>query len=253
MSFENPTDNQSELSRNLDQIATSFSFGDGVEIKRLTNKEQFAAIKNSELGMDSRAKSEEEEGYATVFEGLDFDADRVRSQAYFLEKMGEIIAIITFTITPKKNFTEHKFLFKNNDGVTLCNFETVTGEMPDFVISPSWTKVKPAYQTKFALPGFKIIKTVLEETEKIAPSNTWLDITAQGKFIPKGESFKKMYGQEIGSFTPNSELPFPIDDFGIPINGAVSTVKLANLLGVPVLKNAVGSTLGPIYVKKIKN
>lgn len=246
MSSEQYENNKNPLDTDIDTVVSKYNFGKEYNIVRVDNKEKFNLVKES-LGMDTRARIEQEEGTSPVFEGLDFDSENIRTQAYYLENEGKPVAVITFVITPEKLMTEERYFIKRGGGVEICDFKTLANEVPKFTISPAWTKVDDKHRAKFALPGFKMIKEVLETVEEKAPEGSWIETSAQGK----GRFYDYMIKNEVGNVIPNNELPFDINDFGLPTKGSVSTVKMAQVLEIPQFENVGSDTLGPVFAKKI--
>lgn len=242
-------ENSSPLDTDIDSLVEKFNFGKDYKIVRIDNVEKFNLIKGSELGMDSRAKAEQTDGYSTVFEGLAFDPENVRTQAYYLENGEKPVAVITFAITPRKILANDRYFKKKEGGVEICDLTSLTGEIPEFTISPAWTKVDKEHRTKFALPGFKMVKEILAKLKESAPDGSWIETAAQGK----GHFYNFLASKKVGQLIPNEELPFNIKDFGQPTKGSVSTVKMAELFKIPQFPDIGSFTLGPVFIEKIIN
>lgn len=241
------------LAENIDALAEERSFGEDVKIVRIDSPEKVDAVIQAELGMDFRVKIEAEEGLASVFEGVDFDPKQFRTQSYLLEKNGEAVAVITFAIAPKKFIEKQKYFRKVDGGIEVCDFKMLTGGSPDFLIIPGWAKVAKPYLSKFAWPGFKLFNDVLKTLQEESPENTWIEITAQGTNTNREETGWWAEEARVGDFFPEDQLPFKLEQLGVPADSAVSTSKMADLLKIPQIPN-VGdsSSLGPVYAKVVK-
>lgn len=241
------------LSDEINSRVQNISFGENINIVRVDNKDKFAELSDSGLGLDYRTKSENSDKFASLFDGLAFDENRIRTQSYFLKDKEKVAAIITFAITPRKWANEQMYLKKKNSGIEICDFSSLNNENPEFVISPAWTKVDSEYLNKFAIPGFKLFKNVLEILENKSPQNTFLEISARGNYIKKGELQEFLKEKGVGSFIPESELSFKLEEIGIPSKGAESTAKMARLLNIPLLPDVATTSLGPVFVKRAKS
>ena len=241
------------LSDEINSSIQNISFGENINIVRVDNKDKFAELSDSGLGLDYRTKSENSDKFGSVFEGLSFDENKIRTQSYFLKDKEKVAAIITFAITPRKWANEQMYIRKKDSGIEICDFSTLNKENLEFIISPAWTKVDPEYLNKFAVPGFKLFKNVLEILENKSPQNTFLEITARGNYIKKGELQESLKEKGVVTFMSEDELPFKLDEIGVPSKGAESTAKMARLLNIPQLQDVATTSLGPVFIKKAKN
>jgi len=240
------------LSEDINTEVKNTSFGENIDIVNLDNIEKYKAVIDSGLTVDYRMRKENEEGSAFTFKGLDFDKDRVRTQSYYLKDKEKIAAIMTFVIAPKKWVIEQKYLKRIEDGMEICDFKSINKEDPEFVISPAWTQVDPAYLTKFAIPGFKMFKNVLQILENKSPQNTWVEVATKGTYTKKDELLKLLEDKNPGSFISKEKLPFNLEDIGVPAKESESTSKMANLLNIPQIPDVSNLTLGPVYVKRAR-
>lgn len=240
------------LSEEINSEVQKSSFGDGIDIVRLDNLEKYNEVINSGFTTDYRLRKEKEESSQFAFKGLAFDMDRIRTQSYYLKDKEKIAAIMTFAISPKKLVTEQRYLRKTDKGVEICDFKSINKEDPEFVISPAWTKVDQAYLTKFAIPGFKMFKNVLQVLENKSPKNTWTEIMARGANLNQAELMELVNKKNVGDFIYKEELPFDLEKIGIALKESESTSKMAKLLNIPELPDVGNLTLGPVFAKKIK-
>lgn len=222
-------------------------------IVKIDSPEKYKAVSEAGLGMDYRAKEEEGNGVASVFEGLDFDSENLRTQSYLLEKESEVVAVITFAIAPKKWIEGQRYFRKVEGGVEVCDFKMVAGDLPEFLIIPAWTKVIPKYRGKFAWSGFKLFDNVLKTIQEESLENTWIEVVAMGTDNHQEETRGLSRNTPVGTFLREDQLPFSLDKIGVSAESASSTGKMATLLKIPLIPN-IGSagTLGPVYAKSIK-
>lgn len=262
------------ISQKISQLVTSVNFGQGLDVVPVSDVDTVEELKGSGFGLDYRSKVETTEKISSVFEGLAFDPDHVRSQAFALyenlEGTMSPVALMTFVIAPKKTVEEERYWEKTPDGLVLSSFEDIQRkignepQMPDFVISPAWTKVDPKYLGRFAVAGFRVIDKVLKTLSDEAPENSYIEISAQGRLFRSDENFSRapefFEAEKIGTKIDNASMPtftIPegslIDLFGQNTAGSNSTVKMAELLGITRVEGfADHPRLGPVFVKRAK-
>lgn len=223
----------------------------GACIRQVTNNTEYRKIiYTPELAMDFRTKINPEDGYASVFDGLDFDPGNVRSHAFYIESAGEPIGVISFVIAPARWIEEQRYVINQQGTFILTNFNHVNGldQTPPFLIIPGLAVVKTQYRTDFAIPGFRFFNQVMDEVQCNAPDGTFCEANARGKVDLEQTRFLLEYnvGQEIDPSL------LPMNELGVNYPGSSSSVKMAKLLGLTQIEN-VGSarTLGPVFVKKV--
>jgi hypothetical protein len=224
--------------------------------------------------LDYRSKKEGDEESASVFDGLDFDPDKLRSQAFALFDMAGAekipVGIMTFTIAPRRWVEKERYWEKVSDGVVVrdhFDLSDVVGSersMPEFIISPSWTKVDPRYAGKFAIPGFNVIRKTLGLLAEAAPDQTFLEVSAQGQAGQNDRTIRQRLAGIVSSssagqkFTNQEiEQASGINGFmnliGKSTEGSATTVQVAKLLGINEAVNYGDDlTLGPVFSKRIK-
>ena len=78
---------------------------------------------SSGIKLNTDAKIHSEEGFASVFEGLAFDKNRVRRQAIGItDQEGTMVAITNILILPKSHIQSRRYFQRETGGVTglLC-------------------------------------------------------------------------------------------------------------------------------------
>src|SRR3990167_9256062 len=84
------------------EAITQIKFGDGVKVIPVTTLEIAAQLRTSEIkSIDYRAKVTQEVGFASVFNGLAFDPENVRSQSIALYEDDEPVGVMTQVIAPR--------------------------------------------------------------------------------------------------------------------------------------------------------
>src|SRR4030067_2667032 len=83
------------LAQKIYGAITRVSFGSNLRVVPVTFLDIVEQLKASEIGVDYRAKTEPENGFAPVFEGLAFDSKEVGSQATALYDGGEPVGVMT--------------------------------------------------------------------------------------------------------------------------------------------------------------
>lgn len=272
------TQETEKLSGRITRIVTSINFGEGISVAQLASKEMIEEIRQSEIkNIDYRSLAEDSKEISSVFDGLEFDPEHLRSQAFVLYNTKEDkrvpVGVMTIIITPKKHLLRGKYWEKTADGLKLLDFKTLADKadldkFPEFVIEPAWTKVDPKYKGQFAISGFLAIKKIIAELTQEAPDNTCILASAQGKLstIKNGrEAVKRLseFGLDVGTIVKSEDLPKVrvgeeeisiAEYFGQNSEGSAATVSLAKALDMSKIKGVVSGTgsLGPIYIKKLK-
>ena len=217
----------------------------------VTKEEEYNRVKNA-LSMDYRAKKYPESGYASVFEGLEFDSKQLRSQAFYIATPdGEPIGVTTFVITPQNLIEQQRYIIKKNSKFFITDFKEVNkiNETPKYLIVPAWTTVKPEYKNVFSRSGIRFLTNVINKVLDNAPKNTYIEVTAQGKVSHEETDFLLQYqlGREI---RPSL---IPTQYFCINDRGSSSSVKIAEFLGLQRIPNVASArSLGPVFVKQVQ-
>lgn len=252
MKYENP------LAQNLFESVQRINFGENRIIKPVKTEEALGDLSNTGLGLDYRAVTEEIPGYKTVFDGLAFDKEAVRTQCFSVYEEESPIAIMSIAITPKSWIEQQRYLQldKNNLIAKVIDYKSAINESetPEFFIVPAWTKTIESHRNKLAIPGFKAIKNIFEILQNEAPQNTHMEVIAQGQFLNKDDLFlKDILSKSVGTDIDVSQLPFSKEIIGQHSSGSSSTVKMARLLNLQQI-NRIGAlpTLGPVFYKKVK-
>lgn len=237
--------------------AASVSFGHEHQLEPLVNDQQATRIFASAVAtIDYRAKLFRENGYASVYEGLAFDPEVVRSQLFLLsEAANELpVAVLTVIIAPQAWIAKQRYFRRHPTGVELTDFSTNTSQpLPDFVIIPGWTKVAPLHLGRFAVPGFRAFQRVLKTVTAAAPANTWVESSTQGQWpAERRAELHLLSSQPLGSIFMPAELPFPPEMIGQPHPVSRASSKIAPILGLRRLPD-IGSTmsLGPVFVRQV--
>jgi hypothetical protein len=255
---------EKSLAEIIEEAVTKTNFGDGIEVVPVKNIETIAELKEAQIGLDFRAQAESDENTSSVFEGLAFDPEHLRCQSFALYTTVEgkrvPIATASIVITPKKIVGAQRYFEQTEMGIYIQDFTKVAEavgekpEIPNYTVSPAWTKVGSDYRGKFALAGVRVITGILEKIRALAPEGTFLEISAQGKLpIEKREEMAKFVAsQPLDTLIPKEELPFDLSLFGQNTEGSNSTVKFANFLNVKKVENfADDMTLGPVFASKV--
>jgi len=249
------TYHHNKLAEELVKIVTDFNFGDGCVIRPVTSPDIVEQIKQTEIrGIDYRAKTEPENGFASVFEGLAFDQEKVRSQSFAIYEQESPVGVMSFVIAPKTWIAEQRYFMRENGGVRVVDAKAVTGtELPNFYIIPAWTKVISTHRLKFAIPGFRAFTRVMTKIQESSPQHTWIESIAQGQFpFDKKEELVELSKRALNTFIPEHELPFNLKLVGKNNPGSSSTVKMAKVMGLNQIDNlGSGLTLGPVFTKKV--
>lgn len=247
---------KSQIAFSIAKEVGSINFGDGFGLYPVVDSTAYSLVKKT-LGMDVRVRDMAGGEFASVFDGLAFDGDKVRTQAFSVFKEGVPVGLITMAIVPSFYIDQQRYLLKEEDGIRICDFKTINhGEKPDFLVVPAFTKVDPEYLLKFAIPGFRAICKILQIIKKSAPQNTWIEIIAQGQLygVERDRLNQLVKLRGLGSLIGQEDLQFPLSQIGKNNEGSSSSVKLARLLGMRKVPN-VGycSNLGPVFSANIVN
>ncbi|MCL5970052.1 MAG: hypothetical protein M1450_00920 [Patescibacteria group bacterium] len=202
---------ENEFANKILNTIRSIHFGDNCKIVPVVSHEIISQIKRTEIGGDYRAKAEAENGIASVFDGLAFDPEKIRSQSFAFYEGENPVGLMSAVIAPRPWIAEQRY-FKREEGkgIRVVDAHTISGEeLPEFYIIPAWTKVLDSHRGKFAIPGFNAFKKVMQEIEGSSPTDTWMQVIAQGKLpFDKRENAIELSKREIGTLIPLEEFPF---------------------------------------------
>ena len=259
-----------KLSAQITEIITNINFGINIKVIPVSGLEIVDQLNDAKIGLDNRAKTETDNKTESVFNGLDFDSNKTRVQAFALYDINlseQIpVGVITIVIEPQKILNEERYFERTDLGIVMRDYSdlimSTTNEKitPNFIVMPAWTKVDQRYLGKFAIPGFRAIKNIIEVLETEAPLNTYFEMEAQGM---ANNATKAYFHNIISEFKPGKEILF--DDIitntgmtnfkeilGQNTRGSDSTIKAARLLGAKQANNYCGTSLGPVFIKKLK-
>jgi hypothetical protein len=257
---------QKPLAQIINEIVLGKNFGEGIEIVPVDNPSIITDLRNTDIRIDFRARENGDENYSSVFEGLAFDPEHVRCQSFALytdiEGKRTPIGTMSFVITPRKIIEQERYLERKDDGLYLRDFSTLSEavgegkELPNFVISPAWTKLDDKFRGKItvAVAGVKIVKEVWNKLKELAPQKTFSQVVAQGKLSPEenGRLKKLTSSYEPDDIIHFSNFPFDIDFVGVNSEGSAVTVNFAEHLGLKKAPNfASVNYLGPVFIGKI--
>jgi len=245
-----------KFAQSLFDEVKAINFGSNRQIVAVNSQEVVAKMKEAGITLDYRAIAEPTDESASVFKGLDFDPEKIRSQAFTILENGEPIAIMTFIIAPRNWIQKQKYFKKENQGVTILDAKSVaSGSMPEYYVIPAWTKVVDSHRGKLALPGVRAFNGIIQKITAQAPDNTWMEVSAQG-VLPRKEMEKVaefLNTKQVNDLIANDDLPFDSEIIGRNTEGSSSTIKIATRLGMNQIKDLGSSrTLGPVFAKKIK-
>lgn len=245
---------EESLAIQLSRLMTSENFGDS-RIVPVDSRDILSQLNDAKIGLDYRVKAEPEEGFASTFEGLAFDPEKLRSQSFAIYEQDKPVGVMSLVIAPKPWIEEQRYYKKENNGVRVVDAHTITGgDLPDFYFIPAWTKVVLSHKGKFAIRGFGVFSKAIDLVQKNAPKNTWMEVTAQGRLDPqKREASISLAQEKYDKFIPKNELPFDIETIGEIAPESSSTAKMARIMGLERIEDiGSDSTLGPIFAKKVK-
>lgn len=232
-------------------------FGSEYRITPVVTEQLAAVVKKTCKGLDYRARVQAENGFGSVFDGLAFDPDQVRSQSFALYDIeaDTPIGVMSSVIAPREWIAQQRYFERVENGVVVRDFQAITGKhLPDFLIVPAWTTVTEENRTKFAIPGFRAFTRVMYTIQQNAPENTWMEAIAQGRFpYDRSNELQRLAEIAVGTHIPTAELPFDLDLIGKPSDGAMSSAKMAPLMGLNQSPNLGSSkTLGPTFSKQVR-
>jgi len=93
------------------------NFGSNFRVVPVTSPNIVEQLKASEIKyIDYRAKTEKEDGFAPVFDGLAFDSENVRSQAIALYEGDEPVGVMTQIIAPRKWVEKQRYFEIRENG-----------------------------------------------------------------------------------------------------------------------------------------
>ena len=246
------------LAKGIYHSVENISFGNGYDFVPVTTSELAQKIKDSSLGgLDYRAKMVPEPGFASVFDGLAFDPENVRTQSFALlaRKEKEPVGVMSAVIAPQSWILNQRYFQRATDGVRICDFSTISNDkIPEYLIIPAWTKVVPDHLVHFAIPGFRAFHKVMAVLQESAPENTWMEAIAQGEWpMSRNEEMLQLLDRGLGAYIDQAELPFQLEQVGKNNKGSLSSVKMAPLMGLQRI-GRLGSarTLGPVFAKRVK-
>jgi hypothetical protein len=248
---------QNPLANGIYSQVEGVGFGSRYQIKPVVSSETAQALKDVLGGIDYRAKIEPEPGYGSVFEGLDFDSERLRSQSFALydQEKNRPVGIMTAIVAPKIWVSNQRYFKRESGGARISDFKAITGhDLPDFLIIPAWTKVVPEHLGHFAIPGFRAFRRMMGLIQDKAPENTWMEAIAQGEWpVARRDELAKLTDQGVGAYIPQEDLPFSLDQIGKNNKGSSSSVKMAPVMGLKRI-DGLGSSvsLGPSFAKRVK-
>ena len=232
------------------------NFGSNFRVVPVTSPNIVEQLKASEIKyIDYRAKTEKEDGFAPVFDGLAFDSENVRSQAIALYEGDEPVGVMTQIIAPRKWVEKQRYFEIRENGIYVRNFEIVSKNgLPDFMIIPAWTKVTSKHSLHFAIPGFRAFQDAMSQIVKSAPENTWMEAIARGQFpSDRRNELLTIAERGVGTFVSKEELPFEISMIGKNDNGSSSSVKMARVMGLEQIQiSGSAISLGPVFAKKLR-
>lgn len=245
-----------KLANSIEDAVLAIDFGEGRSVVPIDSNETIKQLKYVDLGTDFRVTGESKPGIASVFDRIAFDPENLRSQSFAIYEGEKPVGSMSFIIEPKSWIVQNERYFqKSDEGVKVLDAHAVTGsELPEFYITPGWTKVADSHRGLLAIPGFHAFKDVMEILERSAPEGTWIEVVAQGQ-LPYETNGKavELSKSEVGTIIPFDQFPFDFSLFGLSGEGSVSTVKMARLLGLNEIKDICSpSTLGPVFAKKIR-
>lgn len=248
---------ESELANKIYNTVETINFGKNRTVKPVLQNDILKTLKEAKLPLDYRAITENRDGYKTVFEGLEFDKENVRTQSFSIYEGEKPIAVMSIAIAPKSWIKKQKYIKNNGDELIVFDYKNITNNEhePDFFVIPAMTKVIDSHRTKLAISGFNAIKKIFEVLAEKAPQNTYMEVIAQGKL--EYEKWKELENflsdKKAGTIINKRDFPFDPNLVGKNSTGSSSTVKMARLLGLTEVEN-IGSvkTLGPVFIKKLK-
>jgi hypothetical protein len=165
------------------------------------------------------------------------------------------IGIMSIVIAPERYIANEKYFKSDHDKLRLVSFQEAHGlsETPAYLVIPAWTIVEPQYRTRFAIPGFRAYKRMLDVIAENAPVNTYIEASAAGKI--EGANRRQLFELRelpIGTEFDQEYFPYDFSLLGENSPGSSSSVKLAGMLNLEKSEN-IGSSrsLGPVFLRKL--
>ncbi|EKE29886.1 MAG: hypothetical protein ACD_2C00079G0003 [uncultured bacterium (gcode 4)] len=244
-----------KLSEKIDYLVDSNEIK-WVQLSVLKTKEQYESILSNDLWMDSRLPDTETETCASVFNWLEFNKEKITSQAVVIHTDGKPIWILSFVITPIHIFNkESRYLRRRWDDIEILDFKAATSEdLPDFIISPAWTKILDEYRWKYTIRWFSLYESIMKEIIANAPPKTGIEAIAQWQYWPENmkEWSNLISNLPVWSILPKDRIDFNFGILSQPTKWSKSTAKFAKYLGLSELTEVCNSkTLWPIFYKRI--
>jgi hypothetical protein len=129
------------FARDVFNESLGISFGSDFELLPVDSHHILSMIQISPLKrLDSRAKVVSEPGYTSVFEGIDFDPENLRSQSFVLlnREKQEPVAVMCLVVAPKGWIEHQRYFQRTETGVIVRDFSYISNEsLPDFLIIPA--------------------------------------------------------------------------------------------------------------------
>lgn len=245
------------LAQKICDDVCSSRFGNDFQITPIVDASTAQDVQRTIQHLDNKAKIVPQDGYATVFEGLAFDENRVRTQAVVIYdgKVNRPVAVSTFVIAPRTWVQKKRYFEKVNDGIIIRDFTTISQNqsLPQFLFFPGWTYVDLPYRLHFALSGFRAIKRIMDTIQFYAPERSWAEEIPRGRWPRKRESeVLALAAYPVGTYLSKNDLPFSLEALSQNSLGSSSSVKIAKHLGLHRVNNISSvHTLGPVYVKQL--
>lgn len=210
------------------------------------------------LGSDVRSFEDEHDKTASIFDGLDFDPSRTRTQAITIIENNRPIVLMTFVIVPASEIMLQRYLKLADRRKSVENFESIWNAKPSFLVIPGYTNVEVSHrqQLKLALPGVRAVMDTLSLLKESSPPDTWMEIVAQGASTQTQKQFINavLAHHQVGDNVETDLLDIPEDLFGRNNEGSKSSMKLADLCGLRLAQNICSCpSLGPVFASEINN
>ncbi len=251
---------RSSLAKEIDVIAKGTDFSGKFEVQPVT-AEMVPRLRSRGIPMDLRVRTKEENGYASVSEGLDFDSQRVRTQAFAIfartekEEEEEPIGVMTFVIAPKDWIEKQQYFLREKGSVRVVGAKAITkGESADYFVIPGWTYLSPEYRHRPGLlrPGLTTFIKIMQKINEVAPPNTWVVMTPQGTYpLERSKQLRKTIIEHKDVAPWKADFTKQIGEIS---KGSRTTLNVAKQLGLS-LKPNIGSSfsLGPVLAEKIED
>jgi hypothetical protein len=240
----------SPLSTQIDASLNKVVWPAGYSIKRVESTEERLSMTT---GHDYRTSVEEQMGVASVFRGVDFDPEKIRTQEFAITREGRNIGVMTVAICPKWSNEQARYLQRTEDGqFGIITIQDLTGGVaPDFLIVPAFLELNENERGNGALTKAMINseKAIMAICSKNAPrdSLTYIQMSAQADLTyAEIDSIRQMV--QAGKLEISETLSSRI---GKPRHESRAAVTLACHLGIPAAPN-VASIIGggPVFMKK---